>query len=234
MFFRLLEAVFRIRILWWSDPYLWPTDLDADPGGPNHTDPDVDPEHCYISEIVQWLKVIKKSQNRKNQGFSYIFKDPDANPNLQHWSEVFDNHQVGYVCSWRRNLFPLLLLGWRDKKNAPRGYSLHVRLQAADARAPHQGNRGTHSSKAYFHLISIWVCFLLTFHVRSFDYFCIWKHFLSWTVFWIRIRKSPHSIRRGSWFVSPFSQLNRFGFCQAVQCSKLKRKIWENWTGPHF
>jgi hypothetical protein len=43
---------------------------DADPGGAKYKDPadpnqDADPEH--------WYKVIKKSQTKRNLGFSYFF-----------------------------------------------------------------------------------------------------------------------------------------------------------------
>jgi hypothetical protein len=36
-----------------------------------HTDPDADSEHWYSYIILRRQKVKKKSQNSKNQGFSY-------------------------------------------------------------------------------------------------------------------------------------------------------------------
>jgi hypothetical protein len=35
--------------------------------------PDLDPEHWYIYIILPRLEVIKKSQNSRNQGYSYYF-----------------------------------------------------------------------------------------------------------------------------------------------------------------
>ncbi len=65
-------SMLRIRdILVSSDPYPTSlTDPDVDPGGP--TDP-TDLEHWYIYIIFRRQKVIKKSQNSGNQGFSYFF-----------------------------------------------------------------------------------------------------------------------------------------------------------------